>query len=253
MDCNPPGSSACGILQARILEGVAVGSPTGNLPHQGIEPKSLMSPALAGRFFTTSTSWEALTHNRHPQQECKVCAFSPSNGLLLSFSGSELCRLWICHCFPTQERQNILEALPTHPTPSHLIVSRFPPDWVSCVSAEKGRPCGPPLVSVDWSRGGSLWGGRDRTGQCWAWLIRHSLRCYVSQSCHIVVSPEYCLWENMVEVPHVDKKKQNGQSGLRNVHVFYIFIKLWIEQSWDRSVDTKLICLVILLLGDLFA
>ena len=54
---------------------------------------SLMSPALAGRFFTTSTSWEALTHNRHPQQECKVCAFSPSNGLLLSFSGSELCRL----------------------------------------------------------------------------------------------------------------------------------------------------------------
>ena len=49
------------------------------------------------------------------------------------------------------------------------------------------------------------------------------------------------------------KKDKNGQSGLRNVHVFYIFIKLWIEQSWDRSVDTKLICLVILLLGDLFA
>ena len=49
------------------------------------------------------------------------------------------------------------------------------------------------------------------------------------------------------------KKQQNGQSGLRNVRVVYIFIKLWIEQSWDRSVDTKLICLVILLLGDLFA
>ena len=29
------------------------------LPNSGIEPKSLMSPALAGRVFTTSTTWEA--------------------------------------------------------------------------------------------------------------------------------------------------------------------------------------------------
>ena len=28
-------------------------------PTQGIEPMSLMSPALADRFFTTSTTWEA--------------------------------------------------------------------------------------------------------------------------------------------------------------------------------------------------
>ena len=34
--------------------------PPGNLPNPGIEPKFLMSPALAGRFFTTSTTWEAL-------------------------------------------------------------------------------------------------------------------------------------------------------------------------------------------------
>ena len=31
----------------------------GNLPHPGIKPVLLMSPALAGRFFTTSTTWEA--------------------------------------------------------------------------------------------------------------------------------------------------------------------------------------------------
>ena len=31
----------------------------GNLPNPGIEPTSLKSPALAGRFFTTSTTWEA--------------------------------------------------------------------------------------------------------------------------------------------------------------------------------------------------
>ena len=33
--------------------------PPGELPDPGIEHMSLMSPALAGRFFTTSTTWEA--------------------------------------------------------------------------------------------------------------------------------------------------------------------------------------------------
>ena len=33
--------------------------PLGALPHPGIEPTSLVSPALAGRFFTTSATWEA--------------------------------------------------------------------------------------------------------------------------------------------------------------------------------------------------
>ena len=34
--------------------------PPGNLSKPGIEPASLTSPALAGRFFTTSATWEAL-------------------------------------------------------------------------------------------------------------------------------------------------------------------------------------------------
>ena len=33
----------------------------GELPYPGIEPRSLASPALTGRFFTTSATWEALT------------------------------------------------------------------------------------------------------------------------------------------------------------------------------------------------
>ena len=41
-----------GILQPRILEWVAMPSSRGS-PDPGIEPASLMSPALAGRFFTT--------------------------------------------------------------------------------------------------------------------------------------------------------------------------------------------------------
>ena len=36
-------------------------SPPGGLPDPEIEPKSLMSPALAAGFFTSSTTWEAYT------------------------------------------------------------------------------------------------------------------------------------------------------------------------------------------------
>ena len=58
MDCTPPGSSLHGILQARILEWVAVPFSRGSsIP--GIKFTSLISPALAGRFFTTSATWEA--------------------------------------------------------------------------------------------------------------------------------------------------------------------------------------------------
>ena len=35
--------------------------PLGDLLDPGIEPESLMSPALAGGFFTTSATWEANT------------------------------------------------------------------------------------------------------------------------------------------------------------------------------------------------
>ena len=42
VDCSPPGSSVHGILQARILEWVAISFST-DLPDPGIEPRS---PAL---------------------------------------------------------------------------------------------------------------------------------------------------------------------------------------------------------------
>ena len=59
MDYLPPGSSVHGILQARILEWVPF-PPPGDLPDAGIELGSPTSPALAGGFFTTSTTWAAL-------------------------------------------------------------------------------------------------------------------------------------------------------------------------------------------------
>ena len=66
MDPSPPGSSVHGTLQARILGWVAVPSSRGSA-YPGIEPTSLVSPGLAGVFFTTSTTWKAPTSNKFPQ------------------------------------------------------------------------------------------------------------------------------------------------------------------------------------------
>jgi len=62
MDCSPPDSSIHGIFQASILEWVAIcpPPPPGDVPNLGIELESLMSPALGGRFFNSSVTWEAL-------------------------------------------------------------------------------------------------------------------------------------------------------------------------------------------------
>ena len=42
--------------------------PPGDVPDPGIEPTSLMSPALASSFFTTSAIWEALSLAQGPDR-----------------------------------------------------------------------------------------------------------------------------------------------------------------------------------------
>ena len=64
MDCSPPGSSVYGILQARILEWVAIPSP-GDLSDPRSKPSPFVSPAFAGGFFTTTP----------PEKPLKVLAF----------------------------------------------------------------------------------------------------------------------------------------------------------------------------------
>ena len=57
MDCNPPGSSVHGILQARILEWVAMSSSRGSS-----QPRDwTWTSCIAGEFFTHWVTWEALT------------------------------------------------------------------------------------------------------------------------------------------------------------------------------------------------
>ena len=60
MDCSPPGSCVHGILQARILQWVAMPFLQGNHLDSGIEPKLFIFPALASGFFSANAPWEAL-------------------------------------------------------------------------------------------------------------------------------------------------------------------------------------------------
>ena len=71
--CSPPGCSVHGILQARVLKWIIISFSRG-LPDPRIEPIPLMSPALAGEFFTTATTCEGThppththTHKGHIQ------------------------------------------------------------------------------------------------------------------------------------------------------------------------------------------
>ena len=61
MDCSPPVSSIHGIVQARILEWVAMPYARRS-SDSGIKPASLMFSELGGGFFTTSATLEAQLH-----------------------------------------------------------------------------------------------------------------------------------------------------------------------------------------------
>ena len=57
MDYSPPDFLSMVFFRQEYCQGLPFPSP-GDLPDPGIEPTSLMSPELAGRFFTTSITWE---------------------------------------------------------------------------------------------------------------------------------------------------------------------------------------------------
>ena len=59
--CSLPGSSVQGFFRQEYWTGLLCSLP-GGLPYPGIKLASLMSPRLAGGFFGTSATWEALFH-----------------------------------------------------------------------------------------------------------------------------------------------------------------------------------------------
>ena len=54
----------------------------GDRPNPGIKPTTLVSPALAGRFFTTSTTWE--THRDYNKKQQSSASHLPTKVLLHS-------------------------------------------------------------------------------------------------------------------------------------------------------------------------
>ena len=65
MDCSLSGSSVHGILQARILEWVAMPSSRGSSQHRGRDRIRISYVSCVGRwFFTTRTTWKAQVTNK---------------------------------------------------------------------------------------------------------------------------------------------------------------------------------------------
>jgi len=91
MDYSLLGSFVHWILPARYWSGVPF-SPSGDLPDSGIEPASLMSPALAHELFTTSTTWEALVWYMICKFFFHYVGYSFTL-LILSFSAYKYCLL----------------------------------------------------------------------------------------------------------------------------------------------------------------
>ena len=60
MDYSPPGPLSMEFSRQEYWSGLPY-PPLGALPNPGLEPESLRSPALAGRFFIASATWQPPT------------------------------------------------------------------------------------------------------------------------------------------------------------------------------------------------
>ena len=56
------------LFRQEYCSGLPFPSP-GDLPDPGIQPASLVFPSLAGRFFSTTATWEALPLSNHPEMD----------------------------------------------------------------------------------------------------------------------------------------------------------------------------------------
>ena len=73
MDCSLHSSFIHGIFQARILECRSPFPTPGDLPDPGIEPESLVSPILAGRFFTIAPPGKSFDYMIRPNDWILFC------------------------------------------------------------------------------------------------------------------------------------------------------------------------------------
>ena len=96
--------------------------PPGDLPHPGIGPESPLTPALAGGFFTTSTTWEA------PE---KPLAQSKYSRKLSLFSFFLECRVYLPRILAPC---SLVSSMPD-PVDDELVVGRVHPFTTSVVTS----------------------------------------------------------------------------------------------------------------------
>ena len=84
MHCSPPGSSVHGILQARILEWVAITLLRGDLPEPGIEPQS---PALQANSLLSEPPGNLLLAKSLFTEQFKTRAVEPDRKCFLPTRG----------------------------------------------------------------------------------------------------------------------------------------------------------------------
>ena len=72
----------------------------GDLPNSGIEPESLVSPALAGEFFTTGTIWEIVVPHKLTRAQILIDKHSHALGF---------CNQGIRDCFQVAGGEQDLE------------------------------------------------------------------------------------------------------------------------------------------------
>ena len=121
MDCNASGSSVSGFSGQEYWSGLPC-LPPGNLPDQGVEPESLIPPAMAGGFFPTSAGWD--TPTIHSVQFSSVQLLSRPT--LCDPMNRSTPGLPVHHQLPTEFTQTHIHQVSDAIQPSHPLSSPSP-------------------------------------------------------------------------------------------------------------------------------
>ena len=214
LDCSPPGSSVCGILQARMLEWVATSSSGGSSP-PGDQTWVSCASCIAGSFFTHWAIREALLH----LQWLKMLATFPVLCIFAIFIHSSLCEHGSGGSFPKRGlcsphtwSGQISEA----DNPAQT-VAKLPHKAVQCEPACLPRTQGGPM---------SLWLSNEWLQGCY-----HPLLC--------IRGPGHPVWLHFHFNKHIWKVPSNPRSwGSRRVCWSPFLVPQALAAGWVGSGTT---------------
>ena len=180
VDCSPPGSSVHGISQARRLEWLPFPSP-GDLPDPGIKP---MSPALAGRFFTSEPPAKPRVERRDVATRQEIpWPFSTLRYILISTTSHRMTKL----AFPFHELQTGSSSHRFCPQSSLIWLKTFlnesePFSWdlnFAAVGVPPRNPPNPATTTLSLTLTGS---------QAWSWGIWDLMHLHGEVSSRVILN-----------------------------------------------------------------